>query len=199
MRFFSLIPLLVVSYVFAAGNGAAEKAYLEANALWAQGKISEAYMEYHKALSLDAGASWSYDALERLALLSTSAPDDQLHFLGQAAMALSTGKSEEADKLLEGLVSSGRASASLRPWLALWRARSLMEQKRNNDADAVLTAEVEQNPMGTVTPRLVLERIKLKLIMGDKAGAEKILVDMQMQYPERAETMLAESLLDKKF
>jgi tetratricopeptide (TPR) repeat protein len=193
---FTLMLLIAIPVVsFAAVS--ADEYYAEANQLWAQGKVADAYLSFSKALNMSPSATWSSNAIERLALLSTAAPDEQLKVLGKAAVALDSADYMGEVNLLRDYLQSGLLTERLKPWLALYLARGLGALKRYDEADGVLIAELARHPDDPAAPRLMLEQIRLKLTKGDKAGANDVWEKMAKVYPDSAELELAKGLLGK--
>jgi outer membrane protein assembly factor BamD (BamD/ComL family) len=188
---FLLLPTLALAAT------SADEYYAEANQLWAQGKVADAYLSFSKALNMSPSAAWSANAIERLALLSTSAPDEQLKVLGKAAAALDSADYAGAVNLLRDYEQSGLLTERLKPWLALYLARGMGALKRYDEADGVLLAELARHPADPAAPRLMLEQIRLKLAKGDKTGASEVWEKMAKLYPDSAELELAKGLLGK--
>jgi tetratricopeptide (TPR) repeat protein len=192
---FAFMLFLLPSLAMAATS--ADEFYAEANQLWAQGKVADAYLSFSKALNMSPSATWSSNAIERLALLSTAAPDEQLKVLGKAAVALDSSDYMGAVNLLRDYLQSGLLTERLKPWLALYLARGLGVLKRYDEADGVLIAELARHTDDPAAPRLMLEQIRLKLTKGDKAGANDVWEKMAKVYPDSAELELAKGLLGK--
>lgn len=193
MKFVLTLIAAIPALAFAAVS--ADEYYTEANQLWAQGKVADAYLSFSKALNMSPSAAWSSSAIERLALLSTAAPDEQLRVLGKAAVALDSADYTSAVTLLRDYEQSGLLTERLKPWLALFMARGLGALKRYDEADGILIAELARHPDDPAAPRLMLEQIRLKLTKGDKAGAGELWEKMAKLYPESAELELAKGLL----
>jgi len=193
VKFVLTLIAAIPALAFAAVS--ADEYYTEANQLWAQGKVADAYLSFSKALNMSPSAAWSSSAIERLALLSTAAPDEQLRVLGKAAVALDSADYTSAVTLLRDYEQSGLLTERLKPWLALFMARGLGALKRYDEADGILIAELARHPDDPAAPRLMLEQIRLKLTKGDKAGAGELWEKMAKLYPESAELELAKGLL----
>jgi outer membrane protein assembly factor BamD (BamD/ComL family) len=191
------LVLLVAIPALALAATSADEYYAEANQLWAQGKVADAYLSFSKALNMSPSAVWSAYAIERLALLSTAAPDEQLKVLGKAAVALDATDYTGAITLLRDYQQSGLLTERLKPWLALYLARGMGALKRYDEADGVLIAELARHPDDPAAPRLMLEQIRLKLTKGDKTGASDVWDKMAKVYPDSAELELAKGLLGK--
>ncbi len=193
---FTLVLLITIP-ALAIAAVSADEYYAEANQLWAQGKVADAYLSFSKALNMSPSAEWSADAIERLALLSTAAPDEQLKVLGKAAVALDASDYTGAVTLLRDYQQSGLLTERLKPWLALYLARGMGALKRYDEADGVLIAELARHPDDPAAPRLMLEQIRLKLAKGDKPGANDAWEKMAKVYPDSAELELAKGLLGR--
>ncbi len=196
MKIALMLVAIIPAMAFAAVG--ADEYYAEANQLWAQGKVADAYLSYSKALNMSPSAAWSANAIERLALLSTAAPDEQLKVLGKAAVALDSADYTGAVTLLRDYQQSGLLTERLKPWLALYLARSMGALKRYDEADGVLIAELARHPDDPAAPRLMLEQIRLRLAKGDKPGASDVWDKMAKVYPDSAELELAKGLLGKQ-
>jgi outer membrane protein assembly factor BamD (BamD/ComL family) len=193
---FTMVLLLVIP-ALAIAAVSADEYYAEANQLWAQGKVADAYLSFSKALNMSPSAAWSSDAVERLALLSTAAPDEQLKVLGKAAVALDSSDYPGVVILLRDYEQSGLLTERLKPWLALYLARGMGALRRYDEADGVLIAELARHPEDPAAPRLMLEQIRLKLAKGDKTGANELWEKMAKLYPDSAELELAKGMLGK--
>ena len=193
---FALVLLVAIPALVIAAVGADEY-YVDANQLWAQGKVADAYLSFSKALNMSPSAAWSANAIERLVLLSTAAPDEQLKVLGKAAVALDSGDYTSAITLLRDYEQSGLLTERLKPWLALYLARGMGALKRYDEADGVLIAELARHPDDPAAPRLMLEQIRLMLSKGDKVGASEVGEKMAKAYPDSAELELAKGLLGR--
>ena len=195
MKIILLLVAIIPAIALAAVS--AYEYYAEANQLWAQGKVADAYLSFSKALNMSPSAVWSAYAIERLALLSTAAPDEQLKVLGKAAVALDATDYTGAITLLRDYQQSGLLTERLKPWLALYLARGMGALKRYDEADGVLIAELARHPDDPAAPRLMLEQIRLRLAKGDKPGASDVWDKMAKVYPDSAELELAKGLLGK--